>query len=137
MGELAVELGRGGDDQAADLLPGLGARLDRAAPGDLQHPDRLDDPVAALRRRSCFARQDQPSWRLRVDGVRLAEVTAAAAARPGDLDHLDALPGQETRKASTEAAGALDAGHRNGSAVARPSKEQPITASGRREAASA
>jgi hypothetical protein len=47
--EFAVQLGRRGDDQAADLLPGLGAGLDRATPSDLQDPDRLDDTLAALR----------------------------------------------------------------------------------------
>jgi hypothetical protein len=85
--ERLADRGRRGDQQCLELVDGRGPGLAGALAGGAQHPDRLDDPVAPLGRRSRRASQHGPGGGLGVDRVRLAPLPAGPPVRPVNLDH--------------------------------------------------
>lgn len=104
-----------------------------AGAGVAQHADRFHDPVAAFGDRGRLAGQHAAGGGLGVAGVVLAEVALSDSSCSGDFDDLDALELQRARQAGTVAAGALNPGAPDRSALLRPADQCSQAAARRRE----
>jgi hypothetical protein len=97
----------GGDDQAAELVAGLGAGLDRAAAGHLQGPDRFHRAVTGFRLTRRLAVQGGQRGGDCIGGIGLAAPAPRLPVRPDHLRHLDAAGGQVAGQPSPVAPGAF------------------------------
>ena len=82
-----TQLGRCGVDHGVELVGGLGAGLDGAAPGHSQQPDRFHGAGLRLRGAGRLTGQHRPGSADRVGRVGLAVTAAMLPVRPGHLDH--------------------------------------------------
>ena len=86
-----TQLGRCGVDDGVELVGGLGAGLDGAAPGDSQQPDRFHRAGLRLRGAGRLAGQHRPGGADGVGRVGLAVAATMLPVRAGHLDHRHAL----------------------------------------------
>jgi hypothetical protein len=84
---------------------GVGSDLDRAGPGELEHPQRLVVTTPAWAGQ-LFAAERLPAGEDGIQGVALG-LGAAGPLGPVDLDHPLAPVGQEARQPGAVAAGPL------------------------------
>ena len=123
----------GGDDQAAELVAGLGAGLDRAAAGHLQGPDRFHRAVTGLWLPRRLAVEGGQRGGDRIGGIGLAAPTPGLPVRPDDLGDLDALGGQVAGQPGAVTPGALHADFDQLTVAAHPGQRRRIACRGGRE----
>ena len=116
----------GGDDEAVDLVGGLGACLDRRSAGHRQHPDRLDGPVACFGLGVGVAVQRGACCGGGVDSVGLAPTAAGLAVGAVDLQHPCPASGETARQARPVGAGPLDADGLDGPVGLHPGEQMVI-----------
>ena len=116
----------GGDDEAVDLVGGLGACLDRRSAGHRQHPDRLDGPVACFGLGVGVAVQRGACCGGGVDSVGLAPTAAGLAVGAVDLQHPCPASGETARQARPVGAGPLDADGLDGPVGLHPGEQMII-----------
>src|SRR5215213_8387663 len=124
--QFRLEFFRRGDEQRAQLVRGLRARLYRRAPHHVQDAHHLRGPVGALGLAGGGAGLHGPRGGLGVCGVVLAEPAPVLAVRAVHLDDLYPSSAQEADQSHTEAAAALDTGSEKRSELLRPSHQRSV-----------
>lgn len=109
------------------------------AAGDPKRADHLGGAGAGLWHADGVAAKDRAGGVLRVDGIHLAQPSAALAVRTRDLMHRDASRGQEPGQSRAERRGALHPGGHVCAEGLRPRQRLLVTdrVGGHRQAAQA
>jgi hypothetical protein len=128
MGEPLAEVIVDMDEEALELVGGLGAGLDRGASRDEECANLADCTSSVLRDHGGVLGEDRAGSYLSVDEIGLAFTTSTGTVRPVDLDHLDAVGEQEPSEPVAVGAGALDTGALDRAERACPSQQLDVVA---------